>query len=112
MPTKKRKSSREYGFQVKQRRSKKKPPPPPKEKFVVAVHYYCGMMLEAIDSVMHAHRLQDEAKRVNGGNSLPEGELLQTAGINARYGFLTACFAAEAGANALLKSLPNISDAL
>jgi hypothetical protein len=80
--------------------------------FMVAAHYYCGMMLEAVDSVVHAHHSEREAKRRGDEDSLSEYELLRIAGPHARYGFLTACFAAEAGANALLESLPDISQSL
>jgi hypothetical protein len=89
---------------------------PPKLKspkhFTVAAHYYSGMMLEAVDSIMHAHRLEVEAKRIQDDDSLANYDLMSNAGVYGRYGFLTACFAAEAGANALLESLPQISKSL
>jgi hypothetical protein len=91
-------------------------PQPPKlkspKRFTVAAHYYCGMMLEAVDSIMHAHRLEVEAKRIQDEDSLAYYDLMSSAGIHGRYGFLTACFAAEAGANALLESLPQIGKSL
>ena len=69
-------------------------------------------MLEAVDSIMQSHRLEVEARRIGDEDSLGHYELMSTAGMHGRYGFLTACFAAEAGANALLESLPQIGKSL
>ena len=69
-------------------------------------------MQEAVDSIMYSHRLEVEAKRMGDEDSLDHYELMSSAGIHGRYGFLTACFAAEAGANALLESLPQIGKSL
>jgi len=81
------------------------------DAFSVQAHYYCGMMLEAVHAVVHADDLINSASNLEN-DVLEKGDLLQAAGIYGRYGFFTACFAAEAGANALLEQIPKVSSSL
>jgi hypothetical protein len=79
----------------------------------VPVHAYNAIMMEAVHSAYSAHQWRSASScESDRGDTLSAYECGTNAGIAARYAFCTACIAAEAGANALLRSTPGISTSL
>jgi len=76
----------------------------------VETHYYCGIMLEAVTAAVAAHDWVAQAAAE--GDTASGYECHQNSGILARYAFMTACIAAEAGANALLEAAPSVRSSL
>lgn len=76
----------------------------------VEANYYCGIMSEAVTAAVAAHDWIAQATAE--GDTASGHECQQNSGILARYAFMTACIAAEAGANALLETAPNVRSSL
>lgn len=74
------------------------------KNITVSAHYYCGLMGEAIVSIVRADRLRTASVQMaeEGDNSHYPDEMLTDAGVFARYAFLLAC-------NAFWKSHQQIS---
>jgi hypothetical protein len=77
-------------------------------------HFYCGVMNEAISSIVLAHKTDAEAERqiADGDNSCGPMDLKSSAGVLSRYSFFTALAAFEAGGNALLEGIRGVSSSL
>jgi hypothetical protein len=83
-------------------------------KFAAHAHYFSGLMGEAIYAIVQAHRLQEEAIKLQGegDDSSTPPELLAQAGMSARYAFLSACNALENAAYSILVNSERLSSSL
>jgi hypothetical protein len=84
------------------------------QNITVRAHYYCGLMGEAIVTIVRADRLRSASEEMTqeGDNSLYPDEMLSDAGVFARYAFLLACNAFENCAFSLLESCDQLDTSL
>jgi len=84
------------------------------QDFRVRAHYFCGIMGEAVYSMVHSHRLKAEALRMQseGDNTNSPAELLGDSGLFARYAFLSASNAFENCAYTILAHSGKLSSSL
>lgn len=84
------------------------------KNFIVRAHCYCGLMGEAIVSIVRADRLRAESVQMTkeGDNSHYPDEMLSDAGVFARYAFLLACNAFENCAFTILQNSDQIDRSL
>jgi hypothetical protein len=80
--------------------------------FELVADSYCAHMVEAVHAIVHASDIRQMWELHDNPGSAEWYDLAEESMMLAKYGFLLACIATEAGANSLLKNTCNLPTAL